>query len=351
VLALSDVQELWNQLVNNDLGLEVPDLDAGGGCSAEPVSVRGENQSVDDVISSQTVKALALNKVPQVSSAVLATGCAQTSIRRNGYGVEVTSVASEVTLKAQVAQLPNLHLLVPTAWYDHWGGLGWGESNARHPLSVAVVHNGVLALTEGIPQLDGLVAGTRHNLSVVSGESNGKNILVVANESAGGLAGSNLPQSEGTIPWSGKSKLSIGWHYNGGYEVGVTAECLASESVVLLGAVNLPNNHGLVAGSRQEHVVVLGRSSDGGDPVGVAHKGAAKSKLLAHGEDVLVVVFGCTKKVSERYFAKTSSDANILQNTVNVVPWYMKARAKNGGPKMVDWLEKRCIEKSWRFEK
>ena len=36
-------------LVNDALGLQVPDLDGGSACSAQPVAVGGECQSVDDI--------------------------------------------------------------------------------------------------------------------------------------------------------------------------------------------------------------------------------------------------------------------------------------------------------------
>lgn len=62
----------------------------------------------------------------------------------------------------------------------------------------------------------------------------------------------------------------------------MAVEGLAGETVVLLGAVNLPNDDGLVAGRRDDHGVVLGRGRDGGDPVGVPLEGAAKSELVGH---------------------------------------------------------------------
>lgn len=48
--------------------------------------------------------------------------------------------------------------------------------------------NGVFANTKGVPQLDGLVPGARHNLAVISRESHAQNILSVANKVASGGA-------------------------------------------------------------------------------------------------------------------------------------------------------------------
>ena len=42
--------------------------------------------------------------------------------------------------------------------------------------------DGVLAHTKGVPELDGVVTGTRHNLSVVSRESHAEHILCVADK-------------------------------------------------------------------------------------------------------------------------------------------------------------------------
>lgn len=48
--------------------------------------------------------------------------------------------------------------------------------------------DGVLANSKSVPQLDGLVAGARHNLTVVSREGHAQNILGVSNKLAGGEA-------------------------------------------------------------------------------------------------------------------------------------------------------------------
>ena len=52
---------------------------------------------------------------------------------------------------------------------------------------MAFVLDGVLAHSQGVPQLDGLVAGSRHDLPVVGREGNGEHILGVADKTSGGL--------------------------------------------------------------------------------------------------------------------------------------------------------------------
>jgi hypothetical protein len=75
-------------------------------------------------------------------------------------------------VKYRVKWTKNAYLdqLVPAAGHNH-GVLGVGaESNARSPLSVALVSDCVLAVTESVPQLDGAVTRTRDDLSVVGRE-------------------------------------------------------------------------------------------------------------------------------------------------------------------------------------
>ena len=86
--------------------------------------------------------------------------------------------------------------------------------------------DGVLANTQSVPQFDGAVASSGDNLTVVSGEGDGENVLNrkiityklqvieyesrllnsisiylgVANESSSGVTRGKIPKSEGTVP-------------------------------------------------------------------------------------------------------------------------------------------------------
>lgn len=100
----------------------------------------------------------------------------------------------------------NTHLdeLVPASRDDD-GVLGvGGEADARDPLGVALVGDGVLAVTEGVPELDGSVARTRDDLAVVCGEGDGEDVVGVADEAAGGDTGGELPEAEGLVPGRGQ---------------------------------------------------------------------------------------------------------------------------------------------------
>lgn len=65
---LSDLEEVRLELIDNRLGLEVEDLDAGRGGGAQPVSVRGEGEGVDGVPSFERVQVLVVVNVPKVST-------------------------------------------------------------------------------------------------------------------------------------------------------------------------------------------------------------------------------------------------------------------------------------------
>ena len=56
--------------------------------------------------------------------------------------------------------------------------------------------DGVFALSEGVPLLDGAVSGARDDLTVVSRESNAQDILLVVVELSGGLASSFSKQNK-----------------------------------------------------------------------------------------------------------------------------------------------------------
>ena len=100
--------------------------------------------------------------------------------------------------------------LVP-AGGDNDGVLGVGrEPHARNPLGVALLGDGELAVTKGVPELDGAIAGSGDNLSVVGGERNRENIVGVSDETAGGGTGGELPETESLIPRGGKSVCTIG---------------------------------------------------------------------------------------------------------------------------------------------
>lgn len=75
---------------------------------------------------------------------------------------------------------------------------------------MALVGDGELAVTKGIPQLDGTITGTRDDLAVVGREGDGQNVIGVANEAAGGGASGELPEPESLVPRGGQSVSTVG---------------------------------------------------------------------------------------------------------------------------------------------
>lgn len=270
------------ELVNQALGLQIPDLDALGGGGAQPVSVGGEHEGVDDVTSLKNVQALALGQVPKHGGTVLATGSAQRAIGGDGHGVQVASVALEVGAESAVGQRPDLDQLVPAGRHDDGGSLGRGEAHAGDPLGVALVLDGELAVAEGVPQLDGAVTGSRDDLSVVGAEGDGQDILGVIHEAAGAAATVDLPQTEGTVPGAGQGVLAIGGDHDVGDEVVVASEGATGIAVVALLAGKGPHKDGFVSGGRQDHGGVLGGSGDSRDPAAVAGQNTSQTQLLSH---------------------------------------------------------------------
>ena len=104
----------------------------------------------------------------------------------------------------------DLDKLVPASGDDD-GVLGVrAEADARSPLGVALVGDGVLAVTEGVPELDGSVTRTGNDLAVVGGEADGEDVVGVADESSSGGTGSKLPETQSLVPRGRQSVGTVG---------------------------------------------------------------------------------------------------------------------------------------------
>jgi len=285
-LAASDDNIFGLEVLNNNLGLEIPDLDGLLGGSAQPITVGGEDEGVDGITSGERVQVLALLEIPEHGNSVLSSGSAERTIRGDGDGVQISSVSDEVGAELAVTQVPDLDELVPTA-RNNQGVLGrGGEANARNPLRVRLVSNGELALSESVPQLDGLSTRSRDDLTVVSRKGNRENVLGVSDEAAGGVSGGDLPQTESTVPRSRQSELTIRGHNDVLNVVRVSLEASSGASVVALLTGELPDEESLITRSRDDHVLGfrggVGGGSNTGDPAVVALEGSLKTKSFRH---------------------------------------------------------------------
>ena len=101
---------------------------------------------------------LVLVKVPKHGLAVLSSGSSERTIRGDGDCVEVSVVSDVVSLELAVCKVPHLDVLIPSTRDKDWVLLVRTESDTTNPLRVAIILDGVLALSKGVPQLDSLVS-------------------------------------------------------------------------------------------------------------------------------------------------------------------------------------------------
>jgi len=258
---------------NNKLLLfKIPDGDSLLGGSAQPISSGREDQSVDDISSLERVKVLSFIEIPKSGSSVSSSRSAERTIGRNSDCVDVSSVSNQVGSELAVSQVPYLDHSVPSSGDDY--GLLRRKSDAADPFGVSLIFDGVLALSKGVPQLDGLVSRSGDDLSVIGRESNAQNVLGVSNESSSGKSSVEIPESESSVPRSRKSELTVRRDDEVLDEVRVSSQRLSGSSVSSKICSSLsskiPDDNGLVSRSRQEHIRVLGRGSNAGDPVAVS---------------------------------------------------------------------------------
>lgn len=142
---------------------------------------------------------------------------------------------------------------------------------------MALVGDCVLAVTESVPELDCAVAGAGDDLTVVRREGDGEDVVGVADETAGGDTGGELPQAESLVPGGGERVGTVGGDDLSWRILGVISICHATQrpgctytvrddvvvavkrtlgvavvSTVLTGEV--PDDQALVARGRKEHV-------------------------------------------------------------------------------------------------
>jgi hypothetical protein len=86
------------ELINDALALKIPNLDSRGGSSTKPVSVRREDEGIDQVTSFQRIKVLVFVQIPKHGDSIFATRGTEGSIRGDGDGGDVSSMAKVVGL-------------------------------------------------------------------------------------------------------------------------------------------------------------------------------------------------------------------------------------------------------------
>ena len=88
----------------------------------------------------------------------------------------------------QQADCAYLNQFIPSGADDDWVLRVGRKANARNPVSVALIGDGVFAISQSVPQLDCSVPRTGDDLAVVCREGNGKDVVGVANKCSSGVA-------------------------------------------------------------------------------------------------------------------------------------------------------------------
>jgi hypothetical protein len=254
-----EVRVVLVEVGNQRSVFEIPDFDRVVSGSAEPVASWAEGKSVDGISSGfEGVQVLSFVEVPEADLTISTSRSAQRTVRGDSNSVDVSSVASQVGSQLAVTQVPDLDELIPTTRDDHWVAWVRGKTNSANPFGVSLFLDGVFALSQGVPQLDGLISGSRDDLSVVGREGNAQDVLGVTDETASGGSKVEIPQSQCGVPRTRESKLTIRRDSQIRNEVGVSVEGLLWNSVVLFRFTSqVPNDDGLISGSRQKHIRIF----------------------------------------------------------------------------------------------
>ena len=277
---LGDSTEFREGLVqggNEGSRFQIPDSEFSLGGSNEPVSGWGEDQGIDFITGFEVVQSLSFVQVPEEDLSVFTSRSAEGSVRGDGDRGDVSSVSNEVGLELAVAQSPDLDELVPSSGDDDWVTR---ESDAGNPFSVSLVFDGVLAFSESVPQLDGLVSGSRNDLSVIERESNRQDVLGVSEELSGGDSSVDIPESQGSVPRSRQGELSVGGNSEILNKVGVSNQNLLGNTIGLFRLLGqVPYEESLISRSRDEGIWVFsGGSSNAGNPTSVSLEDSSESK-------------------------------------------------------------------------
>ena len=99
----------------------------------------------------------------------------------------------------------------------------------------------IFTFTKGVPEFDSFVTGTRNDLSVISTEADREDIRGVADESAGGETGVQIPETESVVPGRREGELAVGGDDNIRNEVVVAVENSLGVAVRVLIAGQLPD--------------------------------------------------------------------------------------------------------------
>ena len=142
-----------------------------------------------------------------------------------------------------------------------------------------VLLDGVLALTQSVPQLDALIATSRDDLSVISRETNREDIALVGDERSDGLALIQIPQSQSLVPRTRQSVGTVGRQDDIRDSAVVAAQSLTGISVSLALRSEFPDDDLLVTRRSDNSVGVGEAGSNSSDAVSVSFQVSSVDKL------------------------------------------------------------------------
>ena len=191
---------------------EVVNLDSFLGTDDEPVDLGGEEDDVNWGLSIDLLKMSSLNEVPDVDLSVSATGGNEVGVWSKIKGVDLGLVSNEGVHEGHDGVIPDLDGLIPRGGDNDWLLHVVEVSDAGNPVGVRVLVNGEFTNSVDVPNLDGLIDGSRGDLSVVWGEGNGENVLGVTDEGLVGLGSLEVPESDGSVPRGGEAESGVLGH-------------------------------------------------------------------------------------------------------------------------------------------
>ena len=186
--------------VNELLVWEIVDLDTLLGTNDEPVKLGGEEDNVNWALGVDLFEMSSFNEVPDVDLTVSTTGGDEVGVWGEIKGVDLSFMSDQSVHEGHDGVIPDLDGLIPRGGDNDWLLDIVEVSNAGNPVGMWVLVNGELADSVDVPNLDGFIDGSRGDLSVVWGESNGENVLGVTDKGLVGLGGLEVPESDGSVP-------------------------------------------------------------------------------------------------------------------------------------------------------
>lgn len=189
------------------VGHQIPDLDSVFGGDADPLQFGVEKDLVDFSFGVHFSDGFfEVGDVPEVQDLVFSSGGQVLGVGGDGDSVDLSVVGLEGVSDLEVG-VPDLQSSVPSDRGEVGleVGLGLGlqlgrVSDLGNPVLMVVAFAGVFAISQGVPELDFLVGSRGDDLSVVRGEADGEDFLLVSGELSDGLSSLDVPKSEGLVP-------------------------------------------------------------------------------------------------------------------------------------------------------